>query len=252
MQQKILAGAVVSSLFMVGLPLAPAQALTFTASSINPNSSLPISAAADFSTSGSNLVIQLTNTSAADALVPTDILTGLFFNLPGNPTLTPVSALVAPGSTVVGFTSSPTNVGGEWAYNGSIAGGNPAQQGTSSSGLTIFGNGNFNGTNLQGPNSVDGVQFGITSAGDNPLTGNGGLSGNGLIKNSVVLTLSGLPAGFNPSGISNVSFQYGTDLAEPRIPGSSTPVPTPALLPGLIGLGVAALRKSKVGQAAQS
>src|SRR6185503_11805094 len=86
----------------------------------------------------------------------------------------------------------------------------------------------FPGSNLQGPASPNGLQYGITSAGDNTATGNTPVTGtNALIQNSVVFTLSGLPPGFNPAtSISNVEFQYGTDLSEPHFPG----VPEPATL----------------------
>jgi hypothetical protein len=68
-----------------------------------------------------------------------------------------------------------------------------------------------------------------------------------FVNNTASFSLSGLPANFALSSISNVRFQYGTDLDEPSFPGvtDSTAVPTPALLPGLIGLGATALRKKK-------
>ena len=46
---------------------------------------------------------------------------------------------------------------------------------------------------------------------------------NALIKNSVVLTLTGLPSGFDVNTIRNLSFQYGTALDEPNIPGTPAP-----------------------------
>jgi hypothetical protein len=46
-------------------------------------SSGPLSATALFEKSGSNLVITLTNTSLADATVPTDILTAVYFEITG-------------------------------------------------------------------------------------------------------------------------------------------------------------------------
>src|SRR5215813_954956 len=90
-----------------------------------------------------------------------------------------------------------------------------------------------------GPDSPDGLQYGITSAGDNLATGNSAVTGgNALIKNSVIFTLSGLPAGFDPStAISNVVFQYGTQLTDPHFPGNPPSVPEPATL-GLVGIGL--------------
>src|SRR5262249_54506972 len=130
-------------------------------------SSGSLAASADFSLSGNTLTITLTNTSTSDVLVPTDVLTGLLFNTPT--ALTPVSALLPAGSTVFFGPNGGGNVGGEWAY--------AFQGGTSSSGLGIFGNANFNGSNLQGPTAVDGLQYGITSAGDNLATGNQAVTG---------------------------------------------------------------------------
>jgi hypothetical protein len=59
------------------------------------------------------------------------------------------------------------------------------------------------------------MQYGITSAGDNPTTGNSAVTGdNALIKSGVVFTFSGLPAGFDVNRIGNVWVQYGTALIE--------------------------------------
>src|SRR5262245_50196752 len=58
------------------------------------------SAQAEFTVSGSNLTITLTNTSLNDVLMPSDVLTAIFFNLVGVGPLTPVSALLSGGSTV--------------------------------------------------------------------------------------------------------------------------------------------------------
>jgi len=58
-----------------------------------------------------------------------------------------------------------------------------------------------------------------------------------LIQNSVVVTLGGLPLGFTLDDISNVSFNYGTDLN--TIPGKPPAgvIPEPASLAvwGMLG-----------------
>jgi hypothetical protein len=205
-------------------------------------SSGSLAASATFSFVGSNLQVVLANTSTADVLVPSNVLTAVFFNVAGNPTLGSVSAVLSAGSTVF-FDSAPAGgvVGGEWAYGNSLAGApGGANQGISSSGFGLFGAATFPGSGLDPPAAVDGLNYGITSANDNPATGNAAVTGGfPLIKNSVTFTLSGLPTGFNLADISNVSFQYGTALTEPNV--QSVPIPPTALLLGSGLLGIIAL-----------
>jgi hypothetical protein len=206
-------------LCVVALPCYAAP-ITFSASSGT------LAANAVFDIVGGNLQVTLTNTSSYDVLVPADVLTAVFFNMAGNPTLTPLSVVLASGSTVLfPFSGTGTDpggvVGGEFAYKSGLTGApGGASYGVSNSGLSpLFGPPDlFPGTDLQSPLSPDGIQYGITSAGDNPATGNTPVTGtNALIKNSVVITLSGLQTNFDLANISNVSFQYGTDLSEPNI-----------------------------------
>ena len=210
-----------------------ANALTFTGSDATR------SASATFNVVGGNLQVVLTNTSTNDVLVPVEVLTAVYFDFAG--VLTPISAFLTAGSSVLFGPSNGGNVGAEWAFD--------AAQGISSTGLGIFGpSENFAAGNLQGPLDVDGLQYGITSAGDNSATGNTPVTGtNALIKNSVTFLLA--TSAFNIDSISNVVFQYGTSLTEPQITGdcidcgpSPDPVPLPAplllLLSGLGGLGI--------------
>lgn len=202
-----------------------------------------LSALAAFRTSGNNLIITLTNNSPADVVNPAGVLTCLFFDISGATlSLTPASAVIGPTSVVLFGTTDPGGVvGGEWAYDSNLSGApGGGRYGVGSSGLGLFGSNSpyFPGNNLQGPVNVNGLQYGITSAGDNPAVGNSPVTGdNALIKDEVVFTLSGLPANFDPATlIGSVVFQYGTATSEPSFPGN--PVPEPSTLV-LLALGAA-------------
>ncbi|MCY7322915.1 MAG: PEP-CTERM sorting domain-containing protein, partial [Phormidesmis sp. CAN_BIN36] len=195
--------------------------------------------------------------SQADSLVPTDVLTGLFFNLSGA-TLNPLAASLGAGSQVYGATSPIGNVGGEWASASNLAiGSNTYNYGVSAAGLGLFGPKNRFDTssNLSGTENVGGLDFGIVTAGDNPNTGNGGLNRD-LIKGSVLFTfgLTNVASNFDlTKAISNLRFQYGTATSEPSFAGSlalsPTPpvkrVPEPSMIAALLLTGFATLRARK-------
>src|SRR5687767_1323530 len=76
-----------------------------------------LAASVQFNEVGGNLVVTLTNTATdAAEMVPNGVLTGVYFNIAGSPSLTPLSAIIPAGSSLVQFGSSPTDVGGEWAF----------------------------------------------------------------------------------------------------------------------------------------
>lgn len=231
---------------MAGM-VANATPITFSGSSGN------LAAEATFDVNGTSLVVTLVNTSTTDPKYATDILTGVIFNVAGSPNLNKDtgSAVLGSGSSVFHGPTPSTDaggvIGGEWGFVD-----NAAQYGAS---YAIYAAGYFSGTarfpgsNLQGPDSVDGLQYGITTLSDtqaNDAPGNN--MDQGLVKNSVAFTLPGLPSGFDPSlSISDVTFQYGTALGEGHFSGD--PVPdggtTAALLGvGLVGIGFLARRKA--------
>jgi hypothetical protein len=136
-----------------------------------------------------------------------------------------VSAVLASGSAVFYDPNGPVtaNMGGEWAYGSGLVGvPHNATQGISSAGFGPFGSPNFNGPDLAPPNAVDGLQYGLLSAGDNTATGNGGANGpilgsGGLVKSSVVFTLS-FTGTLTEGDITDISFQYGTALTDLNVP----------------------------------
>lgn len=243
------------------MPAAQADIVTYVGSGPSQDNNSTLAAQAIFEVINDQLIVTLTNTATLQN-VPADVLTGLFFDIATASTLTPNSATLGFGSTVVNTVSQPLNgnVGGEWVYNGALPSApNSAAFGIGSSGLGgTFGESdtNFNGPNLAGPTNVGGMEYGIVSdasGGNHPLTT------NPFISDTVVFVLDINGFSFSASDISNVSFQYGTALDEPNNGGDCidcgppppppiTEVPEPAtatlLLIGAMGMGLRRFRKS--------
>jgi hypothetical protein len=234
----IVRGAIAPAVLSLAAASASAGTLFASASSGN------LAAEATFEAVGGQLIITLANTSAADVLVPAEVLTGVYFNIVGSAvSLSRVSVLIDDGCSVINVGSQPVGgvVGGEFAYRGDLLGPRGTSYGISSSGLGLFGPGDvFAGGNLAGPGDPDGLQYGMTSAGDNIMTNNGGTDAP-LIKNAVVITLSGLPMDFDPeASLTDINFQYGTALDEPNLL-----VPTPGSLSLLAAGALLAVRRRR-------
>jgi hypothetical protein len=219
-----------------GLLLVCASATNASASAFTYSFSNTVqSARLDAQVSGSNLIITLTNTSIEDPSTPTEILTGVFFDIAGDPTLNALSAAICQGCSVTGggLTDANGGVGGEWAYKSATDLAFGANYGISSTGLSLFGPKDIFGGTSFSKNPPNGLGYGITTTNDKSANNNGGM-GVPLIMNSVVFTFSGVPQGFDPStAITNVTFQYGTALNELTV---AEPATLPLLVVGIVFL----------------
>jgi hypothetical protein len=219
------------------------QAVQYSASSGS------LSASVNFTISGNTLTVVLANTSTTAPTAPAGILTGVFFTINGA-TLTPVSAVLTAGSTVVNDPDGqPAGgvVGGEWAYGSGLAGApGGATMGLSSSGLGLFGNPTFPGGDLETPGGVDGIQYGIVTSNYVGGSGNGGIKDSAFIKNSVTFTLT-FTGTINLAAIEDISFQYGTALTEPNLPVETPPPGVPDAGSSMILLGFGLIGLSTLG-----
>ena len=250
---RALVGASVGATLLMGVAVTPSHATAVTLTGTGPDGR---SASATFDTvsiSGINyLTVVLTNTATYDSQISTEILTAIFFSLPGDPTLSRTVGIS--GAYTNPFNGSDIkngpdvlNIGSEWAYRSglSVSGFN---QGLSSMGTDLFGSGDrfitCSDCDLQGPDAPDGIQYGITTTNDNGANDNGGIDGSELVRNSVLFLLGNISVGFDPSAwITSVRFQYGTNLAETYFGNGgnggqerSSRVPYPSSL-ALLGFG---------------
>jgi hypothetical protein len=212
---------------------------TFTATGPGDEPGETLSAAATFSVSDLDLIVTLSNTGTFDPENANDILTGIFFTIDGDPELTPESADVASGSSVIAHRLPPGfdgDVGSQWAYRNDLAGApDGTDEGISSTSLKWFGTKNlFSKEKIKGFGSFGGISFGITTLDDLGGHDRGNLKNQALTQNSVVFTFSGLPNDFSLSEISDVTFQYGTSFKAPELFGE--PMPSDIAEPPTIAL----------------
>lgn len=240
--------------FVFGVCLScPSEAgFVFSGSGVGQDSGNPLGASADFEFDSGELRVTLTNTSPFDYLaspnsswaLPTDVLTGLFFDYDGGwgPSLVFDSA-TAPLITVG---TNPTNLKlsatpGGWDFAQSALSGVTQHYGVGTAGFGIFSG----KTSSKGPGhpSNYGVMNSLYVAGEN----NPGIgTGTPYANNSITFVFS--TPSFDVTKVGNVRFQYGTDLCEGSFEGTLElrgPVPTPEpasavllLLGSLAGAGV--------------
>jgi hypothetical protein len=190
-----------------------------------------LAASADFSyLPGGDLQIVVANLGEQPTKNP-DALGAMFFSLPSDVTLTPLSATVTSGSHVYNYPSLPANIGGEWSYKTGFDY-NGTNVGVSAVGYGLGSDSLFpGGTNLSGPTHVDGQDWSIISM-DPPSGLPPGQFKGPLVANSATFVFDPSRQ-FAFSEITNLGFQYGTSLDEPWKP---IPEPTTIVMVAL-GLG---------------
>lgn len=216
--KTVVRGLVALVLLMVGNM---AHALTFTTSGPGDNTNKTLNASVTFTVKNLQLVITLSNTATYDADDRADVLTGIFFKLGGDLSLTQDSAVLGSNTAIKdrpGISGPGMNVGEEWAYRNDLTGmTNGANEGIALTNLKNFGQRHrFSGPKL---GSSGGVKYGVTTGFDG-LGNDKTLKHQPLIENTVVFTMGGLPTNFTLADISNVSFQYGTDLRNGNLAGT--------------------------------
>lgn len=218
----------------------------------------PLAASAEFTLVGGKLQITLSNSYAPrydttkGKIVPSDVLTGLFFDIVGTPSLTYDSAGLAPGAAFVNGSGDsdlrvPTTPGGGWGF---LQSSSPLHAANGITQHYVLGTAGWGILNGNPTNGVGDLNYGLVNPGYEAGDGNKGVNSNVLIRSSVVFVLGGTLTGDLASIIQNVRFQYGTALDEPALqirPPSLTgdgqgvpavPEPTSVVLAGFAGIGM--------------
>ena len=261
--------AVALSLAWAGPGRADLFSTTFTGSKLVnvDGNSLSLAASAEFllntGVSVDTLTLVLSNTStqqytSGHKAVPSALLTGVFFDVQNNPALTYVSATASSViqkdtgySNVAIFSGShPTGTQGGWEFLSKSSGLHDLSQdyGVGTAGFDIF-HGNLTGGYPSSPHGNQQYPFGIINSNYTALS-KSNITGVPLVQDQItfVFTLThGLLTSDIAQQISNLRFQYGTDLEEPHFNGTNgggpTPpraVPEPSTL-AIAGLGVLGL-----------
>ena len=202
------------------------------------------------------LTIVLTNTSTFDynsssghKAVPSDVLTGIFFDYKGG--FGPSLAFTTATTPTITLGSNPSNLKlsstpGGWDFKQGSLSGVTQHYGLGTAGMGIFAGGTSSGGTGNPTNF--GIMNSLYSTGD----GNPAVNGTPYAKDSITFKLAVSAAAFDPNLISNVRFQYGTQLTEGDFGGGGGHlqiVPAPAglilLASGLPVLGLCRLIRRK-------
>ena len=224
-----------------------ATSITFNGGGFNAGTGNTDSASAQFELTGNTLTVTLANTStsASAKYVPADVLMAVYFGTTSLSALTPGNASLD-GSTVIN--PDGTDVGANWEYLGGFSPVRGLMNGISASGLSVFGQGNFNScATTHTCNNLGGINWGLVPSFFPPQQGvNGGVSGITLVRDQLQFTLN-TNAGFSLSSINNVQFQWGTSDSEFFTGGAQTvPEPSSFVMVGCgIALAVAAFLRRK-------
>ncbi len=258
-RHSVLSGLVFVSAVVL-LSGAPLHALQFSSWSGSPiegeRSELLPSGSAEFNiiSGGSRLTITLTNDTPQVIQSTGEVLSGLTWDITSGVSLSPVSALIAAGSRLVGFDSGIqyTDLSSEWFFKDNISAGESYSGPIGSFGIGTVGDVNLGkdtfGPNdsfdtspdLFGPEGPNGIEVGIVGAYVD-LT-SGGFPNHGPVvqgwhdtntqPGQMIFTFNVIVGSLTADNITNVQPLFGTDGA--------TVVPEPATLL-LFGIGLVGL-----------